>query len=92
MTPATLYEYPHSGEGVRYYIGDRDLMSIVGKAGGTEEEAIARYKHGSGMVVAMKRGAGEVVTAGSCEWVMGLTRGCVHTQTITRNVLDKFRQ
>lgn len=93
MTPATLYEYPNTGEGVRYYIGERDLLSVVSKAGGPDEQeaAMARYRHGSGMVVAMTRGAGEVVTAGSCEWVMGLTRGCAHTQQITRNVLDTFR-
>ncbi|MGQ2909857.1 MAG: N,N-dimethylformamidase beta subunit family domain-containing protein [Aliihoeflea sp.] len=90
MTPATLYEYEHEGEGERYYIADRDLEGVARKAGGAREAALARYKHGSGMVVAMKRGAGEVVTAGSCEWIMGLTRRCEHTMQITRNVLDVF--
>jgi hypothetical protein len=42
------------------------------------------------MVVGMKRGKGEVLTAGSCEWIMGLTRGDPFTEQITRNALDRF--
>ena len=91
MTPATLYEHEHEGEGARYYIRDGDLKGLVSQAPGTPEEALARYKHGSGMIVSMRRGAGEVVTAGTCEWVMGLTRRCQHTMQITRTILDTFR-
>jgi hypothetical protein len=42
------------------------------------------------MMVHMTRGKGEVLTAATCEWVMGLKRGDRFTQTITRNVLDRF--
>jgi hypothetical protein len=42
------------------------------------------------MVVHMTRGKGAVVSAASCEWVMGLKRGDTFTQQITRNVLDRF--
>ncbi len=42
------------------------------------------------MIVHMTRGKGEVVTAGTCEWIMGLKLNDVFTQQITRNVLDKF--
>jgi hypothetical protein len=38
----------------------------------------------------MKRGRGEVLTAATCEWVMGLKRNDFFTQKITRNVLDRF--
>ena len=31
-----------------------------------------------------------MVTAASCEWVMGLKRNCAYTQRITRNILDRF--
>jgi hypothetical protein len=40
--------------------------------------------------VHMTRGKGEVLTAATCEWVMGLKRGDRFTQQITRNVLDRF--
>jgi len=91
MTPATNMECEHAGEGARYYLRDADLNAIVDQAPGTREQALARYRYGSGMLVCMQRGAGQVVTAGSCEWVMGLTRRCQHTMQITRNVLDAFR-
>jgi hypothetical protein len=42
------------------------------------------------MVTSMKRGKGEVLTAGSCEWIMGLTRRDPFTEAITRNALDRF--
>jgi hypothetical protein len=38
----------------------------------------------------MPKGAGEVLTAGSCEWVMGLARNEPFTRRITRNVLERF--
>jgi hypothetical protein len=53
-------------------------------------ETLARYKYGSGMMVHMTRGKGEVLTAATCEWVTGLKRGDRFTQKITRNVLDRF--
>jgi hypothetical protein len=42
------------------------------------------------MLVHMNRGRGEVVTAASCEWVMGLKRKDFFTQQVTRNILDRF--
>jgi hypothetical protein len=42
------------------------------------------------MIVSMTRGQGEVFTAGSCEWVMGLARGDFSTEQVTRNVLNRF--
>lgn len=90
MTPAMLYEYEHQGEGVRYYIRDSDLVGLMDLAPEEGAAARARYQHGSGMVVSMKRGRGEVFTAGSCEWIMGLTRHDAFTETITRNALMRF--
>jgi hypothetical protein len=91
MAPAVLAEGVRTGEGFRYYIRDSDLNGIVKiMEGAVTPEAVAKYRYGSGMVVHMKRGKGEVVTAATCEWVMGLKRGDVFTQQITRNVLDRF--
>lgn len=90
MSPAVLYEFEHSGEGYRYYIGDSDLTGLARLAPEDGKAAIERYQHGSGMLVSMPRGDGEVVTAGSCEWVMGLTRSDPFTMAITRNVLQRF--
>jgi len=90
MTPASLSEYEHEGEGVSYYIRDSDLMGLVDLAGDDREAARLRYQYGSGMVVSMPLGKGEVVTAGSCEWIMGLTRHDDFTMAITRNVLNRF--
>jgi len=79
------------GEGFRYYIEDSDLNGIVKiMTGNTDPASIAKFRYGSGMLVHMMRGKGEVVTAATCEWVMGLKRNCPFTTQITRNILDRF--
>ena len=90
MTPATMFEEEHPGEGRRFSLGDGDLHDIATLAGGDYATKRRKMQYGSGMLVAMARGAGEVVTAGSCEWVMGLTRRDEFTEQITRNVLSRF--
>lgn len=90
MSPAMLYEYEHPGEGVHYYLSDSDLEGMVSLAPEDHDTARKRYQHGSGMLVSMPKGKGEVVTAGTCEWVMGLTRHDPFTEAITRNVLTRF--
>jgi hypothetical protein len=59
--------------------------------GVADEATLAKTYRGAGMMVSMRRGAGEVLTAASCEWVMGLKRRCAYTQRITRNILDRFK-
>ncbi|MFI0846989.1 N,N-dimethylformamidase beta subunit family domain-containing protein [Mesorhizobium sp. IMUNJ 23232] len=91
MAPAVLAEDEPDGEGFRYYVRSSDHEGLVKcVTGEVTPEGLARYKYGSGMMVHMKRGKGEVLTAASCEWVMGLKRGDLFTQQITRNVLDRF--
>ncbi|HWT61356.1 MAG TPA: N,N-dimethylformamidase beta subunit family domain-containing protein [Ochrobactrum sp.] len=92
MTPASIYEYELDGPGHRYYVRDSDLRGICEMAPDGYESARKRLAHGAGMLVSMKQGDGEVVTAGLCEWVMGLKRNCAYTTTITRNVLDRFQE
>lgn len=91
MAPAVLAEDEPEGEGFRYYIRGSDHEGLVKSAlGEVTPEGLARYRYGSGMLVHMSRGKGSVVTAGTCEWVMGLKRGDPYTQRITSNVLRRF--
>lgn len=91
MSPALYAEEMHDGEGFRYYIKDGGLArKAVALSGDSSPASIERHRYGSGMIVSMTQGHGEVFTAGSCEWIMGLTRGCHYTQGVTRNVLDRF--
>ncbi len=91
MAPAVFAEDEHHGEGFRYYVRDSDLRGFARlMTGSTEPAAMTRYRYGAGMLVSMRVGRGEVVTAASCEWVMGLKRNDEATQQITRNVLDRF--
>jgi hypothetical protein len=91
MAPAVLAEGVHHGDGSRQYLADSDLTGIVRlMTGGVAEADLHRYRYGSGMVVHMRKGKGEVVSAASCEWVMGLKRREPFTERITRNVLDRF--
>jgi len=90
MSPAVLFEYEHEGQGARYYVRDSDLNGLAELAPGEFAEARRKFQYGAGMVVSMKRGKGEVLTAGSCEWIMGLTRHDAFTEQITRNALGRF--
>ena len=42
------------------------------------------------MMVSFKRGAGEVFTAATCDWVVGLIDRDPFVEKVTRNVLDRF--
>lgn len=91
MAPAVLAEDSPHGDGRRMYLADTDLNGFVRlMTGGTEDAALKRYRYGAGMLVHMQKGKGEVVTAATCEWVMGLKRADPFTAQITRNVLDRF--
>ncbi len=54
------------------------------------EETIDRVKRGSGMMVAMSKGQGEVFHAGTTNWVAGLIDRDPYVERITRNVLDRY--
>jgi hypothetical protein len=56
-------ETEHHGEGVRAYCDNSDLHTLVRLMTG-----------GAGMIVAMRKDRGEVITADTCEWIMGLSR------------------
>jgi hypothetical protein len=80
----------HPGE-VSYY-GDSAPGLAMMRAGTLEPTAaqVAAGARGAGMIVSLGLGRGEVFHAGSCEWVAGLAARDVMTETVTRNVLDRF--
>jgi hypothetical protein len=91
MSPALKGETMFAEEGYRYYLGDNDLRGAAASLYGNQSpESLAKARYGSGMLVHMPRGKGEVVTAGTCEWIMGLKRNDFFTRQITRNVLERF--
>jgi len=91
MAPAVMAEGQPDGEGFRYYVADMDLEKIVQcLTGGLASEDLDRYRYGSAVMVHMCRGKGEVLTAATCDWVMGLTRRDPYIERITRNILDRF--
>jgi hypothetical protein len=88
---ATLAEHGREEDAYSFMLGDGDARfraSLL--APDLSEESLAKHARGSGMVVSFRRGRGEVFTAATCEWVHGLIVGDVYTETITRNVLERF--
>ena len=73
MGLATLVEDHHGHEGVVQYLEDLDARFIAETLYyEATEETIDRVKRGSGMMVAMPKGQGEVFHAGTANWVAGL--------------------
>ncbi len=91
MAPALKAEAMFPVDGWRYYLGDGDMRgAALSRFGDVSPESLDKVRYGSGMLVHMSRGRGEVVTAGTCEWIMGLKRNDFFTTRITRNVLERF--
>lgn len=87
---ATLAEAGRPEDAYSFMLGDGDARYRDSLMGDGSAESLAKHSRGSGMVVHFKRGAGEVYTAGTCEWVNGLIQRDFYTETITKNVLDRF--
>lgn len=74
-----------------YFIGDRDArLTAMLLDGEVTDATLARRSRGNGVMVSFPLGKGEVLTAASCEWVVGLLHPDPLTQQITRNILDRF--
>ena len=86
----SAYEADH-GNGAKPFIGAEDAefaaMALHGEA---TPELVDKYKRGSGMIACFSRGEGEVITAGTCEWVAGLIDGDAQVEQVTRNILNRF--
>ena len=91
MSPATMAEDRIEGDPSRYYIGDADLrFAAEAIEGSSSAEAMEKRRRGSGMIVSFAKGRGQVFTAGTCEWVMGLARADRQVEQVTANVLNRF--
>ena len=88
---ATNAEADHGVWGEHLYIGSETLAwKALTLHGEITPETLERSERGCGVIVHWPRGRGEVFTAATCEWVMGLTRRDVQVERVTRNVLDRF--
>jgi len=91
LSLATNIEPDQGVWGETLYIGSADAAfkaeSLFGKV---TPETLDQATRGNGAIVSWKRGKGEVFTAGTCEWVMGLSRRDWQVERITKNVLDRF--
>ena len=93
MGLATTREEDHGNPGTDLFIGEEDAhFKAKILHGEATPETVDRVTRGSGMIVVFSRGAGEVVHAGTCEWVAGLKARDATVERVTRNVLDRFLQ
>lgn len=91
MGLATNIEANYNVWGETLYIGAADA-AFKAKVlyGEVTSETLDACTRGNGMIVSWKKGKGEIFTAATCEWVMGLTRGDNQVEKITQNVLNRF--
>jgi hypothetical protein len=91
MGLATNIENDTGAWGETLYIGAADA-EFKAKAlfGAVTPETLDASARGNGMIIHWQKGRGEIFTAATCEWVMGLTRGDAQVIAVTRNVLDRF--
>ncbi len=91
MGLATNLEPDHGIWGETMYICSADAaFKAQTLFGELTQETLDRSTRGNGVIVHWERGQGEVFTAATCEWVMGLTRRDWQVEQITRNVLDRL--
>ena len=87
----THSEADHGVWGEMLYIGDSGVawkaQSLYGEV---TPQTLDKSLRGNGLIVSWRRGKGEVFTAGTCEWIMGLKRRDMQVEQLTRNVLSRF--
>lgn len=88
---ATNFEADHGIWGETLFIGDGDgRWKAKALYGEVTAETLDKVARGCGMMISWRKGKGEVFTAATCEWVMGLSRGDFQVEQVTRNVLERF--
>lgn len=80
--PAHLYFYGDYKGDARELLADFNLEPTP--------ENISKMTFGNSAMTYMKKGAGEVFAAGTCNWVVGLIERDPFVERITKNVLDRF--
>jgi hypothetical protein len=90
MGLATLLEEDR-GHDVELAVYDSDARFVAETLyGEATDETVDRVSRGSGMMVTMIKGRGEVFHAGTTNWVAGLINRDPFVERITRNVLDRY--
>jgi hypothetical protein len=91
MGLATLMEDNRGHDGIELAVYDWDARFIAETLyGEATDETVDRVKRGSGMMVTMSKGQGEVFHAGTTNWIAGLIDHDPFVERITRNVLDRY--
>jgi len=91
LSPASNTEPDFGVWGEIRYIGGEDTgFKAQSLFGDTSPENLERAERGNGVIASWKRGAGEVFTAATCEWVIGLSRRDWQVEQVTRTVLRRF--
>ncbi len=91
MGLATLLEENRGHGGMDLAVGDEDARFVAETLYGVvTEDTLDRVIRGSGMIVVMSRGRGEVFHAGTTNWVAGLIDRDPYVMRVTRNVLDRY--
>jgi hypothetical protein len=91
MGLATNIEADHGVWGETLYIGSADAaFKAQVLFGEVTPKTLDACHRGNGMIVSWRRGAGQVFTAATCEWVAGLLREDKQVAQVTRNVLNQF--
>ncbi len=87
----TNAEADHDVWGEHLYIGANELeWKAQTMFGEVTPETLDKSERGNGMMIHWPRRKGEIFSAATCEWVMGLTRRDPQIEQITRNVLRRF--
>ncbi len=89
MSPASVAETVKHTDAPHLSGDDESFMASV-RFGQDSAENRKRVSHNAGMMVTFKRGAGEVFSSGTTDWVYGLKHRDYFTETITKNVLNRF--
>jgi len=91
MGLGTNEETDHNIWGEHLYIGKGEVewkaKAIFGEV---TPQTLDKSKRGNGVIIHWPRPRGEVFTAATCEWVMGLARHDRQVEQVTRNVLTRF--
>ncbi len=91
MAKATNIEPDRAIWGETVYIGEDDAkFKAKAQLGTISAETLDRSSRGNGVILFWWRGKGEVFTAGTCEWFMGLICKDQQVERITRNALNRF--
>jgi hypothetical protein len=91
MAVASPVETDHGHPLTRLFVGDMSSARFAElRYGAVTPRTVEAARRGSGMIVAFRKGRGEIFHAGASEWVNGLRLREPFTHAITKTVLQKL--